>query len=46
MGAIEFIRQKIAAAKVLIASRPYTSLSVFVIIVVLVSVTGYARGSV
>ncbi len=43
MGALNFIRQKIAAAKVLITSRPYTSLSVFVIIVVLVSVAGYAR---
>ena len=43
MSAFEFIRQKIAAAKVLIASRPYTSLSVFVVIVVLVSVAGYAR---
>ncbi len=43
MGAFDFIRQKVSAAKVLIASRPYTSLSVFVIIVVLVSVAGYAR---
>lgn len=43
MSAFEFIRQKVAAAKEIIASRPYTSLSVFVTVVVLVSVAGYAR---
>jgi hypothetical protein len=43
VNAIEFIRMKVAAANELIARRPYASLSVFVIIVVLVSAAGYAR---
>ena len=37
------MRQKIASARNLITRRPYVSLSIFVIIVVAVSIAGYAR---
>lgn len=43
MSAYEKIKQKLNSVKLLIKSRPYVSLSVFVITVILVSVAGYAR---
>ncbi len=43
MGVGEMLRGQFASARDSIRSRPYVSLAVFVVIVVLVSVAGYAR---